>query len=552
MAGGLHYKLGLDTGGFTGPLGMAKSALGGFLGIASKVGNITTGLASAKTLIGDVVGILNQPIGMAADMEALNMSFRSLLKDGGKAKALVGDLMQFADKTPFEPGPVAEAGKQLLAFGVAADGIIPLLTDVGDLAAAMDKPLDQVADTFGRLKAGQFGEAFERLRAFGISMKDLEGGGLQFDKNGSFQGTAEQAMEGVRQIIRRKFGGGMADLSGTFKGLFSTLSGYWNQMKAKFGEPIMKSVKPLLEEATGLIKAWTPEAVKFGETIGTAISGIRNLYKSGELGTAISAALAGGGQMLGANLKTGIAAAVQLLGVGLKTAFTSGVALLSDANFWSGIRMSVLAITDDVKASLLNLAADLVDKLPPALRLGADTEGMRKSAAEAADWGVATRTLATEAFAQVDWGAVMKPVEDGTLQGGKILTDAFAQVRDSIVNNTSLREAGRMLTDASKRDSATPQGLRDLLTEASRARGDMFLAGGKPGQGFIPTADGGRGYAQLPLNTARLDQIMNRPDNRQTADNWAEKLVRSSWAQTVLSEIKQLRHAGSEPAGVFL
>ncbi|MEI6035854.1 MAG: hypothetical protein WCS65_16430 [Verrucomicrobiae bacterium] len=273
MANALSYTLGLATAGFTGPLSSAKTAMGSFLGVMSNLGNITTGISSAIGLAKGLADALSTPVTMAADMEDLNMSFRSLLKDGGAARSLVADLVKFADVTPFEPKPVAEAGKQLLAFGVAAKDIIPMLGDIGDLSAAMNKPLNEVADTFGRLKAGQFGEAFERMRSFGISSEDLVGAGLEFDKSGSFQGTAASAMEAVRGIIRRKFGGGMNDLAGTFNGLFSTMTGYWDALKVKFGEPIMVSLKSVIGDMTGMVQEWTPQAAAFGAAIGQAISG---------------------------------------------------------------------------------------------------------------------------------------------------------------------------------------------------------------------------------------------------------------------------------------
>lgn len=66
-----------------------------------------------------------------------------------------------------------------------------------------------MASAFTRIKAGDFGEAFERLRDFGIARKDLEAEGLTFDKDGQYVGTVEAAMKAVRAIVQRDFGGMM-------------------------------------------------------------------------------------------------------------------------------------------------------------------------------------------------------------------------------------------------------------------------------------------------------------------------------------------------------
>ncbi len=443
MANSLSYTLNLAAGGFLGPLGAAKAGLGGFLGVASKLGNITTGLSSAKGLVEDFLGALRQPITAAADMEALNMSFRSLLKDGGAARALVADLMKFADVTPFEPGPVAEAGKQLLAFGFGAKELIPVLKDIGDLSAAMDKPLGEVADTFGRLKAGQFGEAFERLRAFGISMQDLLGAGLQFDKSGSFQGSAEQAMEAVRAIIRRKFGGGMADLATTFKGLFSTLSGYWDQLKVRFGEPIMQALKPLLVDVTNLVQTMGPAAAGFGQQIAGAISTLRNLFQSGEMLSFGKKLMEGIGTALPGTLTQGIGLVLDLARIGLVGAFRSGIRLLSDKNFWDGLAASVMAIVEQVKAALMATMADLIDMLPRTMRMGADVDSMRWVASRSKMSAKLNSVQAEQSFEQVNWQRVMDPMLQSAGEAGTAIVEAGKGFSQLISGNQALGEHGR-------------------------------------------------------------------------------------------------------------
>jgi hypothetical protein len=363
----LSYSLSLATSAFTGPLRGAQTALSGF---GAAVGTITAAAAPLLAVAGGMVSvaaaanILKSSVSKAADQEALETSFRALLKSGAAAKAMVKDLTEFADITPFDPVPVAEAGKQLLAFSFAAKEVKPLLNDIGDLAAAMQKPLTDVANVFGRLKAGDFGEAFERLRDFGISRLDLVGEGLKFDKGGSFLGSASQALDAVRAVIRRKFGGGMADLSSTFRGLFSTMAGYWDGLQRTFGKPIMQALKPVLEDATGILKTWTPIAEQWGEAIGKGVFVVRELFQSGQLwDTAVTALRLAGATFIN-TVSAGLQGAIAGLVTGLSEAAGIFQRVLGESGLWEGIGYKMQSVFFGLKATLLETFASVIESLP--------------------------------------------------------------------------------------------------------------------------------------------------------------------------------------------
>lgn len=360
----LSYGLTLANAGFVGPIGVAKGAVNGFASSLSKAGNIITGFASLPGAIRTLVEPFTQPITLAGDMEALETSFKALLKNGPAAKAMVKDLIEFADVTPFDPVPVAAAGKQLLAFSFAAKEVKPLLKDIGDLSAGMEKPIEEVADAFGRMKAGQFGEAFERMRAFGISMQDLKGEGLKFDSSGSYKGSVETAIEGVRRIIRRKFGGGMNDLSTTFKGLFSTFQGYWDGLQRSFGRPMMQALKPALESGTDLLKQWTPMAKTFGEGIGKGLIVVQELFKNGDLWKVAANGLKWAGAELINQLNAGFKGVVAGLFANMAGAASILQKIVGESGIWDGIGKKMESVFLGLKSILLETFADVMENLP--------------------------------------------------------------------------------------------------------------------------------------------------------------------------------------------
>ncbi|MCP4482078.1 MAG: tape measure protein [bacterium] len=89
----------------------------------------------------------------AAGFEQQEIAFETLLKSGEKAKTLLNDIKQFAKTTPFELTGLIESSKQLLAFGVGVNEIIPLMQDLGNISAGIGKDkLPTLIRSFGKIK----------------------------------------------------------------------------------------------------------------------------------------------------------------------------------------------------------------------------------------------------------------------------------------------------------------------------------------------------------------------------------------------------------------
>lgn len=495
----VSYALTLATGAFTGPMRVAQGAIKGFTSTAGSIGSAITGLASLPGLVKSIVDPLTRPITLSGDMEALETSFSALLKSAPAAKAMVKDLVDFADVTPFDPVPVAAAGKQLLAFSFAAKEVKPLLRDIGDLAAAMEKPIDEVAGAFGRLKAGDFGEAFERLRDFGISRLDLIGQGLVFDKSGSFQGSAEQALDAVRAVIRRKFGGGMADLSTTFRGLFSTFQGYWDAIQRSFGKPIMQALKPVLEDGTNLLKSWTPIAEQWGAAVGKSLIVIRDLFQSGRLWeTALT-----GMRLVGATfvntLSAGLQGAVSALVTGLGEAAGVFQKALGESGLWMGIGKQMEAVFLGLKATLLDVFADVAEQLPGFLGGGKDAANNLRglSLRSQGEAGLA-ENAAMRAFASVDSRGLITSAGRALQNTGNAFQAGYANAGEAVPTGAMVAQLESLLTPlmqgadaffakqngdalATQSTKETATNTRALLKSADQIIGNLRLISDKIG-----------------------------------------------------------------------
>jgi tape measure domain-containing protein len=219
--------------------------------IAKKSTIAFVGLAAAVT------GVVTA----AAKIETMTTQFEVLTGSVGKAKKIVQDLQKFSAKTPFQLKGLAKASQQLLGFGFQADEIIPKLQEIGDVASAIGKPVEEVGFIFGQVAAaGKL--TGERL--------------LQFQERAipigpAIAKTMGVAEESVRDLVSKgevnfkifekafaslsKKGGfafqGMIKQSETLEGRISTLKDNFNLLAADIGKELLPTFKSLATAATG-------------------------------------------------------------------------------------------------------------------------------------------------------------------------------------------------------------------------------------------------------------------------------------------------------------
>lgn len=269
--GQIFVELGLKDGSFKAGLKGAESQAKGF-GNTLK-GSLATGAAMAASTIGfqgigaAMKGTIGAGLGMNSQLEQNQVAFQVLMGDADKASKVIKNLYQYAATTPFEFPDIANAARTLQTVGLEGDKVIKW---VGDLAAANPQAtIGEVASAIAKLKSGSFGEAFERLRDFGLSKPMLEGAGLKFDKSGQYTGSVDQAMKAVQGIVGKKYGG-MADAqSKTFGGMVSTIKDSINMTLGSAFEPMFNDLKTRMP---GIIKT---------------LGGISDAFKTGGLKAAL-------------------------------------------------------------------------------------------------------------------------------------------------------------------------------------------------------------------------------------------------------------------------
>lgn len=153
----------------------------GFKGDISKLTQFDNKISSLR---GNVIGLsavfasaattLGYFVNQAAKMEKIRISFKVLAGGIETSKKLLKDILEFAATTPFEIPNVLETTKSLLAFGIKTKDMVKTMTEVGDVAAGMDKPLGILAQSYGRVMASGrlLGRVLYNLRLQGVPITE--------------------------------------------------------------------------------------------------------------------------------------------------------------------------------------------------------------------------------------------------------------------------------------------------------------------------------------------------------------------------------------------
>lgn len=301
FAGSLKDRLGgaLETvkgslGAFGGQLGtLASSAFGA---IASPLG-----LGVAGGVAASIIGIGVAALGASAEMETYRVQFETLLGSAGAAQERLDSLAKFAAATPFDLPGIVQASRTLEVFTKGAISTGDHLRIIGDAAASVSVPIEEVSFWTGRLYAamagGQpIGEMTLRLGEMGIIAPEVRTQIEQMAKgikDGSL--TINEAWPQVEQAFGR-FAGGMERQSQTLSGRFSTFIDDVRMSLARFGDriaPIAKDLLPGLGAALASVIDVLGEAIEvfggFFVTVGQGIGHVETLLNDLKEGSLVTA-----------------------------------------------------------------------------------------------------------------------------------------------------------------------------------------------------------------------------------------------------------------------
>lgn len=90
----------------------------------------------------------------ASEVEDSRIAFETMLGSASAAEKMLQELSDFAVKTPFTLPTIREGAKQILAYGVSADQVLPTIKALGDISAGVGRDkLPQLTLALGQVRA---------------------------------------------------------------------------------------------------------------------------------------------------------------------------------------------------------------------------------------------------------------------------------------------------------------------------------------------------------------------------------------------------------------
>jgi hypothetical protein len=219
-----------------------ESAFGRLRGTAVKAFKYLS--IGAAAVGAGLVYVAKQVLDTGMQFERFRIQLKVLYGSAAAGERAFAWIKKFAVDTPFEIDEITNAFIKLKAVGMAPTKD-NLLRDLGDLASATQKPLEQVVQAIQSIASGLTGLGMRQLRQLLITNQDLEKYGVVFSKQGQVISNNLQMIRAVQKVIADKhFQGMMAETLGSVTQLLSNISDLWTQIKAEFAKALFPIIQP--------------------------------------------------------------------------------------------------------------------------------------------------------------------------------------------------------------------------------------------------------------------------------------------------------------------
>lgn len=274
----------------------SRAVLDGFANSVSNVGSAVAGTLRTAALAFGAAGAAAASFALkgAADFEQTRIGLENMLGSADKAKSVLADVSKFAADTPFEFPELAQAVRQLVAFGFSAEDGVKTMKQLGDVSAAVGAPINDLAYLMGTLRT--------QGRAFTVDIRQFAQRGIPiYEYLAKVLNTNEKAISemietgkiGFPEVEKAfaamtgeggKFHNTMQKQSKSLSGLFSTLKDNVAAAAREFvgintegdilAGSIMDRLKTALTRLTSSLQGAAPAAALFADALGAVFDTI--------------------------------------------------------------------------------------------------------------------------------------------------------------------------------------------------------------------------------------------------------------------------------------
>lgn len=230
------------------------AGMGGALrGVAQQAAGFATAIGGMNLLGGAFGAVKGAVFDLNDQLQQSRVAFTTMLGGAQQADAFLRDMADFAAKTPFAFPDLVEASKRMFAMGFSAQQVRPLLTAVGNAAAAMgsgSEGVNRITLALGQMQAKTkvSAEEMNQLTEAGIPGWRLLAESMHLSVP-EVQKLAEQGkvsadvfINAFQEFSRHNYGDMMAAQSKTFSGALSTISDSLRMAVAHAAAPFFNKI----------------------------------------------------------------------------------------------------------------------------------------------------------------------------------------------------------------------------------------------------------------------------------------------------------------------
>lgn len=238
---------------------------------------------------------------IGAQAEQTSVAFKTLVGNETAAAKMLGDIHNFAAKTPFEPLDLENNAKMMLGFGVSAQKVVPYLKQLGDIAMGDKEKLGGLSLVFGQVASAgkmQGQDLMQFINAGFNPLKELQKmTGKTYAELQDMMSKGQIGFDAVAAAIAHATseGGafnGMSDkLSQTVRGKFSTMMGNIRQAAIS----MFDSIEPVVLGLMDIVGALVPPISSALQFLLSIVGGVIGFFMKWKTEIAYVAVVAGAG-----------------------------------------------------------------------------------------------------------------------------------------------------------------------------------------------------------------------------------------------------------------
>jgi hypothetical protein len=226
----------------------ASSSLASFTARAAVASGAFLAVEAGFQGIGSAIEFVRDSVRKAADFEQMQIGFEVMLGSAELAMETMGKLRKFAADTPFSSSEVSAGARQLLAYGVAADQLIPTLKLLGTISAGTNTPLSANVYRYGTTKVQGVAHQIDlnQMTNAGVDIYPGIAKALKIDQTQIHKFTEENRVDfnvfqsSLIDLSNTKFAGLLERQAKSLKGAFEQLADAWDVAKLKLGQTIVR------------------------------------------------------------------------------------------------------------------------------------------------------------------------------------------------------------------------------------------------------------------------------------------------------------------------